>query len=50
MREFVLTGSYYEMGRQYGHYCRKEIKLFTKAIQIMWENLSKQDSCALLFP
>ena len=35
MREFVLTGSYYEMGRQYGHYCRKEIKLFTKTIQIM---------------
>jgi hypothetical protein len=23
------------MGRQYGHYCRKEIKLFTKTIQIM---------------
>ena len=35
MREFVLTGSYYEIGRQYGHYCRKEIKLFTKTIQIM---------------
>jgi predicted choloylglycine hydrolase len=35
MREFVLTGSYYEMGKQYGQYCRKDIKLFTKAIQIM---------------
>jgi len=35
MREFVLKGSYYEMGRQYGQYCRKDIKLFTKAIQIM---------------
>lgn len=33
MREFVLKGSYYEMGRQYGQYCRKDIKLFTKAIQ-----------------
>jgi predicted choloylglycine hydrolase len=35
MKEFILKGSYYEMGRQYGQYCRKEIKLFTKAIQIM---------------
>ena len=35
MREFVLKGSYYEMGRQYGQYCRKDIKLFTKAVQIM---------------
>jgi predicted choloylglycine hydrolase len=35
MREFVLKGSYYEMGRQYGQYCRKEIKLFTKSIQVM---------------
>jgi hypothetical protein len=35
MREFVLKGSYYEMGRQYGQYCRKDIKLFTKMIQVM---------------
>ena len=28
MRKFVLKGSYYEMGRQYGQYCRKDIKLF----------------------
>jgi len=35
MREFVLKGSYYEMGRQYGQYCRKDIKLFTKMVQVM---------------
>jgi len=35
MRELVLKGSYYEMGRQYGQYCQKDIKLFTKMIQIM---------------
>jgi predicted choloylglycine hydrolase len=35
MREFALKGSYYEMGRQYGQYCRKDIKLFTKMVQVM---------------
>jgi predicted choloylglycine hydrolase len=35
MREFVLKGSYYEMGRQYGQFCRRDIKLFTKMIQVM---------------
>jgi predicted choloylglycine hydrolase len=35
MREFVLRGSYYEMGRQYGEGCRGNIKLFTKVIQVM---------------
>jgi predicted choloylglycine hydrolase len=35
MREFVLRGSYYEMGRQYGEYCRRNIKLFTKLVQVM---------------
>ncbi len=34
MREFVLRGSYYEMGRQYGRGCRRNIKLFTKVIQV----------------
>jgi predicted choloylglycine hydrolase len=35
MREFVLRGSYYDMGRQYGEHCRRNIKLFTKVIQVM---------------
>ena len=35
MKEFVLRGSYYEMGRQYGKGCRRSIKLFTKVIQVM---------------
>jgi isopenicillin-N N-acyltransferase-like protein len=35
MKEFELSGSYYEMGKQYGRACRKEIWFFSKAMQLM---------------
>jgi predicted choloylglycine hydrolase len=35
MKEFVLHGNYYEMGRQYGQHCRRNTKLFTKVVQVM---------------
>jgi isopenicillin-N N-acyltransferase-like protein len=35
MKELELRGSFFEMGRQYGKGCRKEIWLFSKAVQLM---------------
>jgi predicted choloylglycine hydrolase len=35
MREFTLSGDYREVGRQYGRACRRQIKLFTKVVQVM---------------
>jgi hypothetical protein len=35
MKELELTGSFFEMGRQYGRGCRREIWLFSKAVQLM---------------
>ncbi len=35
MKEFELRGSFYEMGRQYGRSCRKQIWFFSKAVQLM---------------
>ena len=35
IREFVLSGSYHEMGRQYGEHCLRNIRLFTKVVQVM---------------
>lgn len=35
MKEIVLSGSYREIGRQYGQACKRQIKLFTKIVQVM---------------
>jgi isopenicillin-N N-acyltransferase-like protein len=35
MKEIVLSGSYRTLGRQYGKACRRQIKLFTKMVQVM---------------
>ena len=35
MKEIELTGSWFEMGRQYGRACRSQIWLFSKAVQVM---------------
>ena len=35
MKELELRGSFFEMGRQYGRGCRREIWLFSKAVQLM---------------
>jgi hypothetical protein len=35
MKELELRGSFFEMGRQYGKGCRKEIWLFSKSVQLM---------------
>lgn len=35
MKELELSGSFFEMGRQYGRGCRREIWLFSKAVQLM---------------
>lgn len=35
MREIVLSGSFREIGRQYGRACRWQVKLFTKMVQVM---------------
>ena len=35
MKEVELTGSWVEMGRQYGRACRSQIWLFSKAVQMM---------------
>jgi predicted choloylglycine hydrolase len=35
MREIALSGTYFEMGQQYGKASRRSIKLFTKMVQVM---------------
>ena len=35
MKELELSGSFFEMGRQYGQGCRREIWFFSKAVQLM---------------
>lgn len=35
MKELEPRGSFFEMGRQYGKSCRREIWLFSKAVQLM---------------
>lgn len=46
MKELSLTGNYYEMGKQYGQGCRKEIKLFVKTVYFMVSISKKPGSTA----
>lgn len=46
MKELTLSGSFYDMGKQYGAACSKEIKLFIKAIYFMVSISKKPGSTA----
>lgn len=49
MKELVLAGTHFEMGRQYGRSCRKQIWFFSKAVQIM-VSLSQRPGADLFSP
>ena len=41
MKEITLNGTFYEMGKQYGEGCKKNIKSFAKSVNILHGQLAK---------